>query len=42
VARRRLTPEEVAARENDPSAMTRYIYEPPWRAGIASGAVIAV
>jgi hypothetical protein len=41
VARRRLTPEEVAERENDPSTMTRSFHAHPWRAGFASGAVIA-
>jgi hypothetical protein len=38
--RRELSPAEVAERESDPSGLTRYFYRHPWRAGVASGALL--
>jgi hypothetical protein len=40
--RRELSPEEAAERESDPSGLTRYFFRHPWRAGIASGALLFV
>jgi Flp pilus assembly protein TadB len=40
--RRELSPEEAAERESDPSGLTQYFFRHPWRAGIASGALLFV
>ena len=41
MGRARLTAEERAERENDPSATTRYFYRHPWRAGAGSGLALS-
>jgi hypothetical protein len=36
----RLTPEEIAERENDPSALTRFAFRHPWVTGLFAAALI--
>jgi hypothetical protein len=38
---RRLTPDEIAERDNDPAALTRQMYRHPWIAGFVSGGLLA-
>lgn len=37
----RLSPDELAERENDPSPLTRFTFRHPWGAGVGSGLVVA-
>jgi len=41
VSSRRLTPQQLAERDNDPTELTRRFYRHPWRAGVGSGALLA-